>query len=317
MKSSVERQMVKTGSAFARLLVRALRFVAVSFAVAVLCYVVFAVVYDTDEEKMLKEENGILMAEYDAMTRRTALLDDVVDGIVARDEAVYASVFNSAIPDYIVNSVTTSGLDFSEMASESEENLINRANASVRRSESAAGRVGLTLDSLYAEFSESPQKIRNIPSTSPVAGFSIGQSGASCGTKYNPFFKTPRPHGGFDIMAPSGTDVLATADGRVSMVRMNNRGDGKVVEITHAGGYKTIYRHLGEVKVVTGRMVKRGSVIGRVGMSGRSFAPHLHYEVVLDGENQDPVHYFFTSGLDAVSCAKMLLMASTTGQSMD
>lgn len=317
MRRPLERQMAATGNAFARILIRALRFILASFAGAVLCYAVFAAVYDTDEEKTLKEENGVLMAEYDAMTRRTALLDDVVDGIVARDEAVYASVFNSSIPDYIVNSVTTSGLDFSEMVSESETNLINRTNASARRSEYVAGRVGFLLDSLSAEFSEEPQKIRSLPSIAPVEGFSIGQSGASCGSKYNPFFKTPGLHSGFDIMAPSGAEVLATADGRVSMVRMNKRGDGKVVEITHAGGYKTIYRHLGEVNVVTGRIVRRGSVIGRVGMSGRSFAPHLHYEVVLDGENQDPVHFFFASGLDAVSCAKMLLMASTTGQSMD
>ncbi|GBD12032.1 Murein DD-endopeptidase MepM [bacterium HR24] len=97
------------------------------------------------------------------------------------------------------------------------------------------------------------------------------------------------PHTGIDIAAPAGTPVVATASGAVALVAYDDGGYGLYVVIDHAGRYSTLYAHLGQAAVRPGQRVERGQVIGRVGTSGRSTGPHLHYEVRLAGRPIDPL----------------------------
>ena len=89
-----------------------------------------------------------------------------------------------------------------------------------------------------------------------------------------------------------------------------------MVEVSHAGGYKTRYAHLADIGVRTGRKLKKGDRIGYVGVSGNSFAPHLHYEVLRDTLVMDPVNHFFAS-LDPEEYVNVMIMSVTTGQSLD
>lgn len=300
----------------ARVCLKAAGFIVVSFFVAVLYYLVFALLHDTETERTLKEENRRLASEYDAMTSRTELVDNVIEGIILRDEAIYKDVFNASLPNYVVNAVTLSDLDFHRMVRQDESVLVEKANRMVSSADSTAAIVSSILDSLLAASVSPERSITSIPSLVPVRNFSVGQTGASVGERYDPFFKTIRRHTGIDIMVPAGTEVIAPSDGVVLSVKTNDRSSGKVISIDHGGGIVTVYKHLGNVYVDRGRIVKRGRCIATVGTSGRSFAPHLHYEVIKDGGYMEPVHYFFAD-LDAVSYQKTLLLASTTGQSMD
>ena len=313
----MEEQVVKSGRTFARILMVAIRIFVVSFLVATMYYLVVAALYDTPEERSIMEENRILAAEYEELRERGAVLDDVIDGITSRDRLIYKDVFKSEIPDYIVNAVTNSNLDFSEIESETQKSIEGRINEKIIRSESVAAAVSASMDSIAGKMETQPQIFRKIPSICPVKGFSVGQTGASLGMKYNPFFKTLRLHTGLDIMAQEGTEIVAPADALVTLVKKNNRGDGSVLVLTHADGVQTVYKHLGTILTGMGRIVRRGTPIATVGMSGRSFAPHLHYEVIKDGYYMDPVNYFFASDLDVVSREKMMLLAITAGQSMD
>ena len=132
-------------------------------------------------------------------------------------------------------------------------------------------------------------------------------------------------HDGMDLVASVGTEVVATANGRVSLTRRSSRESGNSVEIDHGNGYKTVYSHLGDILVYShlgdilvrnGMVVERGETIARVGNSGMSFAPHLHYKVVLRGKEVDPLNYFFAS-LSMEQYKEMLLISSNTGQSLD
>ena len=123
-------------------------------------------------------------------------------------------------------------------------------------------------------------------------------------------------HTGVDLIAPQGDPVLAVADGIVTDVVTSRKGHGNVVEITHAGGYVTRYGHLADVKVSQGQRVTRGKRIASVGISGNTFAPHLHFEMLKDGEYMDPAAYFF-AGVTPDGYAGIQLMASRTGQSLD
>jgi murein DD-endopeptidase MepM/ murein hydrolase activator NlpD len=136
------------------------------------------------------------------------------------------------------------------------------------------------------------------------------------GSKINPFYKVAMTHNGLDLIAPAGEAVYAAADGVVSEVTMSKKGLGNVVAIDHGNGYKTRYAHLADVVVRKGRKVKKGTKIGSVGVSGNSFAPHLHYEVLRDTLILDPVNYLFAS-VTPEEYLNMVIMSVSTGQSMD
>ena len=112
------------------------------------------------------------------------------------------------------------------------------------------------------------------------------------GYRKDPFSKRRKFHKGDDFSAKIGTDVLATANGRVKTSRKYG-SFGNYIEIEHGNGYKTVFGHLNKRFVKVGDIVERGQVIGEVGNTGRSTAPHLHYEVLFRNKQIDPSEYYF------------------------
>lgn len=111
------------------------------------------------------------------------------------------------------------------------------------------------------------------------------------GYRTDPFDEAKKFHQGMDISAAEGTPVIATADGKVILVSDQPGGYGKHIVLAHDEVYQTKYAQLSSMEVKEGETVKRGELIGRVGSSGRSTAPHLHYEVYKDGKAVNPVNY--------------------------
>ncbi|EFL90115.1 M23 family metallopeptidase [Ahrensia sp. R2A130] len=126
-----------------------------------------------------------------------------------------------------------------------------------------------------------------LPHGSPTPNSSIS---SRFGRRTDPFTKRTAVHGGLDFRAARGTPVLSTASGRVVKAGRNG-GYGKMVEIDHGGGITTRYAHLSRIHVKKGQKIKRGKRIGKVGSTGRSTGPHLHYEVRRKGRVLDPIHY--------------------------
>lgn len=126
------------------------------------------------------------------------------------------------------------------------------------------------------------------PSISPLAESFKVTSGF--GQRLHPIFKTPKHHMGIDFGAPIGTPVLATSDG-VIVEAGHKKGYGLTVVIKHDDAYRTLYAQLSEFEVEAGQKVKKGDVIGKVGSTGYSTAPHLHYEVIKDGKRENPEDY--------------------------
>jgi murein DD-endopeptidase MepM/ murein hydrolase activator NlpD len=107
----------------------------------------------------------------------------------------------------------------------------------------------------------------------------------------HPISRKETTHLGIDIAAPTGTPVYATAGGVVQRAA-SEEGWGKLVVVEHGDGYTTFYAHLNEIEVESGAEVSKGEVIGRVGNTGQSTGPHLHYEVRLNGKHKDPADFF-------------------------
>ena len=300
----------------ARVIGTIVKYIFLSILLAVVYYLVFALVHDTGRERKLKAENRYIEQEFDNMQNRMDLLDGVIENLRSEDRAIYRDVFNSALPDYVLERVHSREIDYSRIYSMSEKELIAMASEKMANCESVSASVSSVIRQITDELALNTVPPRAIPSIVPLRHFSIGQTGASTGNKYNPFYKTIRRHEGIDLLAPVGTEILAPADGTVADAKRGRRGVGNVLVINHPGGIQTVYHHLGEILVQGGQSVRRGMVIARVGSSGRSFAPHLHYEIYKDGEVQEPVHYFFAD-LDCVGYRETLLLALTTGQSLD
>jgi murein DD-endopeptidase MepM/ murein hydrolase activator NlpD len=123
-------------------------------------------------------------------------------------------------------------------------------------------------------------------------------------------------HAGMDFSAKSGTPIYATGDGKILKVRRSKRGYGNHVVINHGYGYKTLYAHMKKYIVRQGQTVKRGEVIGYVGSTGTSVAPHLHYEVHKDGRKINPVNFYYND-LNPEEYEKMLEISSQNNQSFD
>ncbi|HBH48762.1 MAG TPA: peptidase M23, partial [Bacteroidales bacterium] len=129
-------------------------------------------------------------------------------------------------------------------------------------------------------------------------------------------YKIRKFHYGMDFTAPTGTEIYATGDGIIEGLDKSKRGYGNKIIINHGFGYKTLYAHMNSFNVKKGQKVKRGDVIGYVGNTGLSTAPHLHYEVLLNNKKVNPVNYYFND-LSAAEYEKMIDLSQKSGQSFD
>lgn len=290
---------------------RILMFFVATISLAIVYYILFALVFSTEEERALKQENRLYEQEYPEMARKEALLADVVEGLKVKDDRIYEEIFNTSAP----NMDQFSSLEFL-MALDSipDTDIVSHSAGRLDKLEVIAGRVEENFKRVMGAISASDFVMP--PMSNPLKDFTFAQTGASIGDKINPFYKVPMKHNGLDLIAPAGDPVYAVADGTVKEIIRSRKGLGNVVVIDHGNGYVTRYAHLADIETRKGRKVRRGARLGYVGVSGNSFAPHLHYEVLRDTLVLDPVNHFFAS-VTPEEYMNMLIMSVTTGQSMD
>lgn len=286
------------------------KWVIATASLAAFYYLIFSLVVNTDEEKRLKRENRLYEKLYPEMEQKEKLISDVVKDLQARDNAIYKQIFKSQAPSV---DPQNSAMFFFATDSTADKDIVEYTE---RRSLALLDMTS-RIDSNFKEvFSDAASSRTLPPMLVPVPDLKFAQVGASVGKKMDPFYKVLTMHNGIDLIAGQGTPVIATADGVVLEVKRSGKGPGNIVEIGHDGGYRTLYAHLQDIVVRKGERVKAGRKIANVGMSGNSFAPHLHYEVHRDSLVLDPVNFFFAS-FSPEDYMKAAYMAATTGQSLD
>lgn len=155
----------------------------------------------------------------------------------------------------------------------------------IRRASLIAGSFTEAAESLTSH----NDRLSRTPSIMPTAGYLSSRFARS---RLHPIFHEERPHPGIDISAPMGTPILASAGGTVIQVGTGT-GYGMMVTLDHGYGLVTRYAHLSKALVRVGQRVQRGTEIAHVGNTGIVTAPHLHYEVIVHGKQQDPLKYVF------------------------
>jgi hypothetical protein len=176
-----------------------------------------------------------------------------------------------------------------------------------------------SLDSLYTLALQREKRLSSIPSIKPVSTGKLKRSISQLsgfGIRMHPVHKVKKFHQGIDFTAPTGTNIQATGDGTVLKVHKARSGYGNMVEINHGFGYKTLYAHMHTIEVKAGQKVTKGQKIGTVGNTGISTAPHLHYEVHLNGKPVNPIDYVL-DGLSPTEYKEIVQRAKIENQSFD
>ena len=301
----------KAGHRVTAALWRGLTFVLTVLSLTVVAYTAIALFYSTDEEKRLKEENKHYEELYPSLPPKVSRIGRDLKALAASDDVIYKDIFRSEPPaDDPMSSLDV----FFGSDSIPDTKLV------FYTAEKADRLMAMTpeVDSLFRVIVDILKDDKAVmpPMQLPVKGISYTQIGAGTGSKINPFYTTSAHHDGVDFIVAQGTPVFAPADGVVSGVTHSLKGDGNTVTIRHKGGYITRYAHLSDIFVSQGQNVRKGARIACAGMSGNSYAPHLHYEVRRDSTVLDPLNYIFAS-VTPEEYTNMEYMARYTRQSMD
>jgi murein DD-endopeptidase MepM/ murein hydrolase activator NlpD len=160
--------------------------------------------------------------------------------------------------------------------------------------------------------------LRSAPTFAPIGDFDAAKLVSGFGIRINPFHKGNYHHDGVDLAAPRGSEVLAAGPGWVTTVSYSDlqAGYGNYIEVDHGNGYVTRYANLGTLAVRYGDKITKGQSLGSIGISGGSVAPHVHYEVLKDGRNLDPVK-FLMHGLSAGQYELIWQASRKQNQSLD
>ncbi len=298
-------------------LLRASTFLISSTFLGVIIFISVSKLIDSPKEKLLKRENSQLEAQYELLDKRMEQVSAVIDDIQRRDDEIYRIIFEAEpIPKEIrkagfggVNRYKNlEGYKNSELVIESSSTLDQITKQLYIQSKS--------YDEVYNMAITKEKMLASIPAIQPIANKELKRMASGYGMRMHPIYKRRKMHSGMDFSAIKGTEIYATGEGVAKLVKRSNRGYGNHIIIDHGYGYSTLYGHMSQFNVRRGEEVKRGQVIGYVGNTGTSVAPHLHYEVIKDGEKVNPINYYFND-LSPSEYEQMIEFSSQPTQSFD
>ena len=283
----------------------------------VLGFVVLTPFFETPKEKELKRELEFVKLNEELHAKKIEQLSSILEEIQERDNNIYRLYFEvNPIPKEqreagfggVNRYKALEGFDNSEMVKDVTEKMDILSKQLYIQSKS--------LDEIVQLAEDKEKLLAAIPAIQPVENEHLTRMASGYGWRSDPFTKARKMHYGMDFTAPRGTPVYATGDGIVTRVDQGSAGYGKHIRIDHGYGYISLYAHLSEYNVRKRQKVKRGDIIGFVGNSGRSQAPHLHYEIHKNGRKINPINFYY-GNLSPEEFAAMQKAAQIEGQSLD
>ncbi|WP_019037887.1 M23 family metallopeptidase [Psychroflexus tropicus] len=304
----------KKGKSFALATLFLLGIIATSFVLA-LVYLNIPNV-ETPKEKAYKREIENMKFQYELLNKRMQDVVQVLENVEERDNNIYRVYFEAnPISDEqrrsgfggINRYKNLEGYENSEIIKETTKNIDKLSKRLVIQSKS--------LDEIAALAKNKEALLASIPAIQPVKNDDLKRMASGYGIRMHPILKYRKMHNGMDFSAPTSTEVFATGNATVKKARRTS-GFGNLIVLDHGFGYETYYAHLNEFNVRRGQKVKRGEIIGYVGNTGLSTAPHLHYEVHKNGKVVNPIN-FYHGDLTAEEYDIMLNQSTLENQSLD
>lgn len=273
-------------------------------------------IIDFPRERELRKANDNLRSQLDILEHRADDAINVMEQLAQRDNNFYRVMMQS---EPMTAAQRYAGLErqrnYEVLSELSEREIVRTVTDKLDRLDRMVYAQIKSFDRLQQQIEESRDRIDHIPAIQPVAEKNLRAMASGYGYRSDPIYGTIKFHEGMDFSAPTGTEVYATGNGRVMTAKWDG-AYGNLIEINHGYNYVTRYAHMSEMLVKAGQSVKRGDLIGRVGNTGKSTGPHLHYEVRLNGRPQNPVNYYFLD-LTPEQYDEMIRQSENAGHVMD
>lgn len=296
---------------------RAISFLGTASVIGVISVIIAFRYFDSPKEKQLRREMEKMQIQYDLLNKRMNNLAVVLDDLEQRDDNVYRAIFEAEpIPDDIRKSgfggadryKDLEGFTYSQLMISTTQKMDQLAKQMYIQSKS--------YDEVVKLAENKEKLLSSIPSIMPISVKDLKGTPSGFGYRTHPIYKIVKMHTGMDFNAAIGTPIYATGDGVVERADAEASGYGNHVVINHGFGYETLYGHMSKIMVAPGQQVKRGEVIGLVGNTGTSSGPHVHYEVIRNGNKINPISYYFLD-LSPVEYQQIIQQSSQSNQSFD
>jgi murein DD-endopeptidase MepM/ murein hydrolase activator NlpD len=302
---------------FRAVLLRTFAYFVGSLIIAGIYGLIFAIFFDSPKEKALRREIQQLTVQYELMNKDMDNVEKVINHLEQTDDNLYRSIFEAEPIPATQREGGIGGVNrYKELEDFDNSHIIIETAKRLDKIRKKVYVESKSFDDLVLLAKRKEEMLACVPAIMPISNKDLTRTASGFGLRIHPIYKISKFHSGMDFTAPMGTDIYVTGDGVVESVNSEKRGYGNHIVIDHGFGYKTIYAHLDRANVRRGQKVKRGDIIGFVGSSGLSLAPHLHYEVHLNDTAVDPSNYYFND-LTAEQYERMIEIASRSGQSFD
>jgi murein DD-endopeptidase MepM/ murein hydrolase activator NlpD len=294
-----------------------LSYFSASIALSVLYFIVFSAFFDSPKEKGLKRQISELKVNYQIVNDELNKIETVLQDLQERDDNIYRTIFEAEPIHSSIREAGYGGSDnYRDLKKLENSQLVIDVKSRLDKIMKKIYVQSTSYDQIIKLAKNKEDMLASIPAIQPISNKDLKRTASGWGWRIHPIYKIRKFHYGMDFTAPTGTEVYATGDGVVEITESSMRGYGNELVINHDYGYKTLYGHLNNFNVKQGQQIKRGDVIGFVGSSGLSTAPHLHYEIMLNGEKVNPVNYYFND-LSPAEYEKMIEISIKSGQTFD
>jgi murein DD-endopeptidase MepM/ murein hydrolase activator NlpD len=292
-------------------------FLALSIIFAIFLTFLLGRYYKTEQELSLQEENQELLEHYNLLNKELQDVHAILQSIQHRDDNIYRVIFEAEPIPTSIRTAGSGGTDkYRELLKKSlkKEKMIVSTKQKIDNLKRMMYVQTKSYDEISKLVKDKSKMLACMPAIQPISNKQLTRLTSGFGIRIHPIYKVGQFHPGIDFAAPMNTPIYATGDGVIDKAEYEG-GYGNHVKINHGYGYKTLYGHMSSFTVKPGQKIKRGELIGYVGSTGFSTAPHVHYEVIYNGEQVNPVYYFFKD-LTAEEYEKVLELASKENQSL-
>jgi murein DD-endopeptidase MepM/ murein hydrolase activator NlpD len=273
--------------------------------------------FESPREKALNRELQNLDLQYNLLNKKMQDAEEVLTNVENRDNGIYRLYFEvNPIPEEQRKQGFGGVNRYKKYEGFSNSDLIISTNKRIDILQKRIIVQSKSLDEITALAKDKEKFLAKIPAIQPIKNEDLTRMASGYGYRSDPFTKVRKFHYGMDFTAPRGTPIYATGDGTVKRADGRASGYGRHIRIDHGYGYISLYAHLYKYNVKRGQRVKRGDLIGYVGSTGRSQAPHLHYEVSINKKRINPVNFYY-GNLSAEEFNRLLSIASLENQSLD
>ncbi len=273
--------------------------------------------FETPKDKFQAREIENLKIRYDILNRKMDQVDEVLNSIEDRDNNLYRTYFNSSpISEEDRKAVFGSENRYKKLEGYDNSELVVNTTKRVDVLSKQLVVQSKSLDEILKLAKSKEKLLAAIPAIQPVRNENLKRMASGFGYRSDPFTKARKFHEGMDFTAKTGTPIFASGDGIVVRADNTASGFGNHIVIRHGFGYETLYGHLSKYKARVGQRVKRGDIIGYVGSTGRSEAPHLHYEVHKNGDVVNPLNFYY-GNISAAEYVAISKIANQENQSLD